>query len=237
RILGELRRLGFTRICRETVRRIIREEGIEPSPRRSQSTWDQFVTSHAETLWGCDFFSVKSLTKKGIVHLYLMVFVHLDSRKAIVSPATLHPDSAWVTKQTRSFLAEVPRGEGKKLYLVRDRDTKFSKQFHEALLTQNVKPIRMPIASPNMNGRVERFIKTLKYECLNQFILFGQKHVDYLVDEFVDYYNRERAHSAIGYRPPARDDPPEANEDASLDGIVRRDRLGGIVKYYERRAA
>ena len=88
RVLGELRRLGFTRICRETVRQIIREEGIEPSPRRSQSTWDQFVKSHTETLWGCDFFCVKSLTKKGIVHLHLMVFVHLDSRKAIVSPAT-----------------------------------------------------------------------------------------------------------------------------------------------------
>ena len=201
RIIGELRKLGFSRICRETVRQIIREEGVEPNPQRSQRTWDQFVKSHAETLWGCDFFSVRSVTTKGIVNLYAMVFVHFDSRRAIVSPTTLHPDSAWVTKQTRDFLAQVPRDEGKKLYLVRDRDTKFSRQFRESLVTQNVKTVKLPIASPNLNARVERFIQTLKYECLHHFILFGQRHVDYLVDEFVDYYNRERAHSSLGFRP------------------------------------
>lgn len=107
KILGELCRLGITRICRQTVRSIVKEEGIGPSPKRSGRTWDEFLSSHAETLWACDFFRVKTITRKGIIDLYVLVFLHVDSRRMIVSPATQHPDSAWVTESRRD---RMPKG-------------------------------------------------------------------------------------------------------------------------------
>jgi len=237
RIIGELRRLGITKISRQTVRNIIREEGLDPAPKRSQQTWDEFLKTHAETLWACDFFSVRSVTRKGIVRLYMLVFLHVDSRRVIVSPATEHPDSAWVTSQAESFLNQVPRSDGQKLQLLRDRDTKFSRDFVHALREQNVEPITLPIASPNLNGRVERFIQTIKNECLRKFILFGHRHVDYLVAEFVDYYNDKRAHSARDFLPPACTERPPDNETVKLDEIVTRQHLGGLITSFGRRAA
>ena len=125
--------LGITKISRQTVRNFIREEGLEPAPKRSQQTWDESLKTHAETLWACDFLSVRSVTRNGIVRLYLLVFLHVDSRRVIVSPATEHPDSAWVTSQAESFLSQVSRSDQQRLQLLRDRDTKFSKDFVNAL--------------------------------------------------------------------------------------------------------
>lgn len=237
RILGELRRLGITRISCSTVKRIVKEEGIEPSPKRSTQTWVEFLKSHAETLWACDFFSVRSMTQKGIVDLYLLVFMHLDSRKIIVSPATDHPDSAWVTEQTNSFLKHLPVNEQKSHYLIHDRDTKFSAEFRETLKQANVKPVKLPKRSPNLNARVERVIKTIRYECLNHFIVFGKRHLDYLVSQFVTYYNQHRAHSSKDFRPPDRPAPPPENNDVDLSQVVCHDHLGGLIRHYERKAA
>ena len=237
RILGELRRLGISRMCRQTVRSIVKEEGIEPSPKRSQQTWDGFLKSHAETLWGCDFFRVRSLTRKGIVNLYLLVFMHVDSRRMIVSPATLHPNSAWVCEQAQAWLDQVPRQAGKPLLLLHDRDTKFPEEFRRILRASDVKPLRLPVRSPNLNARLERGIKTLLHECLNHFLIFGERHLDYLVAEFTEYYNDQRAHSARKFLPPSCSDPPPDDESVDLDQIVCREQLGGLVKSFVRRAA
>jgi putative transposase len=237
KILGELRRLGITCICRQTVRAIVKQEGIEPSPKRSRRTWDEFLISHAETLWSCDFFSVKSVTRKGIVNLYVLVFLHLESRRLIVSPATDHPDSAWVTEQARAFRRQLPVGEQQKFQLIHDRDSKFSSEFRKAMKESGVTLVKLPICSPNLNARCERVIQTIKYECLHHFILFGQKHLNYLLSRFVEHYNERRAHSSLNFRSPACNDPPPENNEIDLDEIVCREDLGGLLKSYERRAA
>lgn len=237
RILGELRRLGIGRICRQTVKNIVKEEGIEPRPKRRTGTWDQFLKSHTETLWACDFFTKRAVTPRGFVDLYVLVFMHLETREVFVSPSTRNPDSAWVTKQGKAFVNHVADREQKPTHLIHDRDTKFSAEFKLFLKDKGIKPKLLPIRSPNLNARVERFVQTIKYECLNHFIAFGRRHLDYLVAEFVEYYNNHRAHSSREHLPPCSTDPPPEYETIKLEEIVCREHLGGLMKSYERIAA
>ncbi|WP_459556742.1 hypothetical protein [Lacunimicrobium album] len=104
RILGELRKLGIKKISRYTVRNILKEKGIPPGPNRTSDSWQNFIDRHAKRLWAVDFFSVKTVTKKGLQELYVMVWLCMTTRELIVSPCTAHPNSAWVAEQTESFL-------------------------------------------------------------------------------------------------------------------------------------
>lgn len=237
RILGELRKLGISRICRQTVKNIIKEAGIEPSPKRSTGTWNQFLKSHAETLWACDFFTKRSVTPRGLVDLYVLVFMHLETREVFVTPSTRSPDSAWVTKQAKAFVNHIADRDEKPTCLIHDRDTKFSAEFKQYLKNEGVQPKMLPIRSPNLNARVERFVQTIKYEALNHFIAFGQRHLDYLVSEFVDYYNEHRAHSSREYLPPCCAEPPPKYETIKLNEIHCEEHLGGLIKSYKRIAA
>ncbi|WP_278465693.1 integrase core domain-containing protein [Gimesia maris] len=237
RILGELRKLGISRICRQTVKNIVKEAGIEPSPKRSTGTWDQFLKTHAETLWACDFFTKRAMTPRGLVDLYVLVFMHLETREVFVTPSTRSPDSAWVTKQAKVFVNHVADRDEKPTCLIHDRDTKFSAEFKQFLKSNDIKPKMLPIRSPNLNARVERFVQTIKYEALNHFIAFGKVHLDYLVSEFVDYYNKHRAHSSREYLPPCCAEPPPEFETIRRDEIHCEEHLGGLIKSYERIAA
>jgi len=133
RILGELRKVGIKNISRQTVRNILKEEGIEPGPNRKNDCWDNFIKRHAETLWAVDFFSVKSVTVKGLRDLYLMVFLCLETREVIVTESTEHPNSAWVVEQTKSFLNQTLDREQKPSIVMHDRDPKFTKEFTKAI--------------------------------------------------------------------------------------------------------
>ena len=215
----------------------MKEEGIGPSPKRSQLTWDEFLTSHAETLWSCDYFSVKTVTRKCIIDLYVLVFLHVDSRRLIVSPATQHPDTSWVTEQAKAFHAQLPTSEQQKFQLIHDRDAKFSSEFRETLNESGVTLIKLPVRSPNLNARCERVIQSIRHECLNHFIIFGHRHLDYLLSRFTEHYHERRAHCSLNFRPPACSDPPPENNNIDLKEIVCRKDLGGLLKSYERRAA
>ncbi len=129
RIIGELRKLGIKKVSRQTVRNILKEEGIEPGPERKNDCWENFIKRHAETLWGCDLFSVKTVTKRGLRDMYVLVFLCLETREAIVSEATEHPNSAWVVQQTEMFLEETRGREKKPDIVMHDLDTKFTKAF------------------------------------------------------------------------------------------------------------
>ena len=156
RIIGELRKLGIKGISRQTVRNILKEEGIEPGPDRTSDCWDNFVKRHAETLWAVDFFSVKTVTALGLREMYLMAFICLSSREVIVSSSTEHPNSAWVVEQTKVFLDQTIHREQKPSIVMHDRDTKFTKEFTATLKAKDVRTNVLPVASPNLNGRCER---------------------------------------------------------------------------------
>ena len=237
RILGELRKLGIGRICRQTVKNIIKEEGIEPSPKRSTGTWDQFLKSHLETLWACDFFTKKAVTYRGMIDLFVLVFMHFETREVFVTTSTKHPDSEWAVIQAKAFVKHVANREIKIECLIHDRDTKFSAEFRQFLKDHGIEPKRLPVRSPSLNARVERFVQTMKHECLNHFIAFGKRHLDYLVSEFAIYYNKHRAHSSRNHLPPCCEKPPPENNTVNFDEIVCREHLGGLIKSYERIAA
>lgn len=236
RIIGELRKLGVKKISRQTVRRILKEEGIEPGPDRTSDSWTQFLERHKETLWAVDFFSVRAVTARGLRHMYVMVFLCMETREVICSESTQHPNSAWVTGQTERFLEDTATREKKPEIVMHDRDTKFTKEFVAALDSRGVRTNALPKASPNLNGRVERAIQTIKLECLAKFIIFGKRHLDHLVSEFTRYYNDRRSHMERTNLPPLAQ-PTDECEEVNPDEIVVRRYVGGLVSSFERRAA
>lgn len=236
RIIGELRKLGINKISRQTVRNILKEEGIEPGPDRTSDKWETFLARHAETLWGCDFFSVRTVTARGIREMYLMVYLCLDTREVIMSSATEHPNSAWVCKQAEAFLEQTMNREVKPSIVMHDRDSKFTKDFVKTLKSRDVRTNALPKASPNLNGRCERFVKTIREECLSKFIFFGRKHLDFVVSEFLEYYNKTRSHSERECLPPIRTVPEEVPS-VSLRDVEIKSHVGGLVKSFARKAA
>ena len=236
RIVGEMRKLGII-ISRQTVRNILKEHGIKPSPDRTSDSWSKFLARHGETLWGCDFFSVKSVTAKGFRDLYVMVFLCLQTREMIVSECTEHPDSAWVCEQTRKFAEQTKDRPQKPEMILHDRDVKFTKEFTTTVKECGLKTNPLPIESPNLNGRCERAIETIKLECLAKFIIFGKQHLDHILEQFTQYYNTKRSHMERGYLPPIRDGEPEEVVALTMNQIEVKTYVGGLVKSFERKAA
>lgn len=176
RIIGELRKLGIKRISRQTVRNILKEEGIKPGPDRTSDCWDNFIKRHGATLWACDFFSVRTVTRRGLRQMYVMIFLCRKTRELVVTESTEHPNAACVEKQADLFVDQTAGRDEKPAIVMHDRDTKFTKEFTAKLKERGLKTNALPKASPNLNGRCERAILTLKSECLSKFIVFGKRH-------------------------------------------------------------
>lgn len=236
RIVGELRRLGIKKISRQTVRNILKDGGLPTNPDRTSDCWTDFLKRHGETLWASDFFSVKAVTPKGVRDLYVLVFLCLQTREVIVTESTEHPNSAWVCEQTNAFIQQTKSRKARPEVLIHDRDVKYTARFTKLLEKNGLKPSPLPITSPNLNGRCEKFIGTIKAECLSRFIIFGTKHLNYLVASFTDYYNHHRSHSSRNHLPPVGIAPPEVDSLAVGDVVVRS-HVGGLIRSFERKAA
>jgi putative transposase len=146
----------------------------------------------------------------------VLVFLCLQTREVIVTESTQHPDSAWVCEQTKWFAVQMKDREKKPEMIIHDRDVKFTKEFTKAVKDAGMKTNPLLKGSPNLNGRCERFVGTIRWECLDKFIIFGKRHLDHLISEFVAYYNTRRAHMERDYLPPIRDLPDEV-ETLSLE--------------------
>ena len=199
-------------------------------------TWDNFIQRHKETLWACDFFSVKTVTTRGLRDTYVRVWLCMTTREAIVSISTEHPNSDWVVDQAERFLSETAGRVKKPAIVMHNRDTKFSRAFTKKLNELGVRTNPLPKASPNLNGRCERFIETIKHECLLKFVIFGRRHLDHLIAEFTDYYNHQRSHMERDHLPPIREIPDDV-EKLSIEQIEVKSYVGGLVKSFERKAA
>jgi putative transposase len=244
RIVGELRKLRIRSISKSTVRNILKESGLEPCPKRSGTTWDAFINQHAASLWQADFLSQKVLTWKGIRDAYLLVFLHVESRRVVFSPATLHPDEGWVTAQAEAFIDEA-RDSGLPVRFVQhDRDTKFTNSFDRMLAKKRAKVVRTPRCAPDCQAFVERFIRSLRGECLNHFVFFGTRHLDRVAACYRTHYLKERPHQGKDngllirtvrqHRAKAKKQP---EDQVRLADIRCHNRLGGLLKHYSRKAA
>lgn len=189
--MGELKKLGIKPPSRNTVKNILKENGLDPGPKRGVGTWDEFLKIHAATLWQFDFFSKKVLTVKGFRDLYLLIFLHVETRRVYITPSTFHPNEAWVHEQTQAFLKNAHETGLGATVVMHDRDTKFTVSFDEIFQSANLEVKTAAYRSPNTNAFVERFIQMLEQECLDYFIVFGQEHMDHIVSEMVAYYHEK----------------------------------------------
>jgi putative transposase len=238
RVLGELKKLGLHKVGRTTVASILREEGLDPGPKRGEGSWSEFVQRHAATLWAADFVSVRTLTMAGFVDLYLLFFIHVGSRRVIVSNPTANPDAAWVAQQARNASMEMQDWGLEASRVIIDGDRKFQEGFFHVFESEGTTVQRVGPRSPNMNAFAERWVQTLRTECLDHFLILGERHLGHIVREFVEHYHLERPHQSLGNVPPCEADGDEPRILKFPSGEVKcRERLGGLLKHYHREAA
>lgn len=240
RILGELRKLNIKSVSRNTVKAILKANGLDPGPQRGRGTWDNFLKIHAATLWQCDFFSTKVLTPKGLRDIFVLVFLHVETRRVFVTPATFKTGDTWMREQAEAFVQHVKDNGLKAEIVMHDRDAKFTDDFDQTLKDADLRVQKAAYRSPNTVAFVERFIQTMQQECLDHFIVFGERHMNHLVKEMVEFYHESRPHQA-------KDNdllvPAEDAEKADEPKVVRlseiryKKRLGGVLKHYYRKAA
>lgn len=228
RILGELRKLGIS-IARSTVRAILREHGYDLGPKRGPGTWAEFVERHAKTLWACDFFQKKIWTTRGFVDYFVLFFIHVGSRRVVMAGMTANPTNAWVVQQARNTAMMFQDEPERPTYLVRDNDSKYTTQFDQIFESEGVEVVPICIGAPNMNAFIERWIQSLQVECLDHFVVFGEDHYRYLINSYLDHYNRQRPHQSKGnlpldghvLKPPLDWTPRQVESDSILGGVLK----------------
>ena len=235
RIVGALVNLGHV-VSDQTVGNILRRFGIAPAPKRSQTTtWRQFIAAHMAVLAGIDFFTVEVLTWRGLATYYVLFFLHLETRRVTVGGITRHPTETWMEQVARNALDDASGHLRQVRYVLQDRDTKFCASFTTTLASGGVKCIALPARSPNLNAFAERWVRSVKEECLSKLILFGERALQRAVAEFLRHYHAERNHQGKGNALLF----PSSNDERSNGSmrIQRRERLGGLLNYYYSRAA
>jgi putative transposase len=225
RIRGELLKLGI-RISATTVRTILLRGGLDPAPRRTGPTWTQFLRSQAAGILATDFFSVETI---GLKTIYVLFFIELSTRRVHPAGVTAHPDSAWVTQQARNLAIE-ERLSGVR-FLVRDRDAKFSGSFDAVLRAEGVRVIRTPIRAPRANAFAERFVRTVRRECLDHLLIYGRRHLERVLQTYVAHYLHERPHRGLRLAVPAGTRAPQVRGTPRTP-VERRDVLGGLIHEY-----
>ena len=236
KIRGALRTGLKIEIGRTTEANILAEEGIDPAPEREKKrTWKQFMRMHWETLYACDFFSVEALGMSGTVRYMVFFVIEIKTRAVEIGGIEVDPGGEWMKQVARNLTDPVDGFLRSAKYLIHDRDPLFTEAFAAILRTGGVKCVKLPASSPNCNPHAERFVKTIKYECLNNFVIFGERHLRYLIKEFVEHYQTERFHQAIGGQLIRNVGP--TNDNGADGEVACRSRLGGMLNYYHREAA
>jgi putative transposase len=176
RIHGALINLDI-QVGRGTIRRILRDHLIEPAPSRGRHiSWSTFLKAHWRGLAASDFFTVEVWSLKGLLTFYVLFIIDLSTRRVTVCGITTHPNEAWMLQMSRN-LFDVDSGALRdKRYLIVDRDTKYSSTFRQTLEREGIGVIRLPPRSPNLNAYPERFVRSVKEECLSKIIPIGAEH-------------------------------------------------------------
>jgi putative transposase len=228
RISGELMKLGFS-VSPTSIRRLLAQATLEPAPRRSGPSWREFLQAQAASIVACDFFTVESVFLR---RYYALFFISDGSRRVWLAGCTRNPTGSWVTQQARNLGLDF--SDMGIRFLIRDRDSKYSGPFDEVFRSEGVRIVKTPIRSPKANAIAERFIRTVRAECLDFLLILNRRHFEQVLRTYVDHYNRERPHRARRLWPPERD---ERHDRSALGRIQRRDRLGGLIHEYYRAAA
>jgi putative transposase len=234
RILGALRNLGH-QVSRGSVANVLEQNGIDPAPLRGKRTkWSTLLKAHWKTLVASDFFSVEVWRLSGLTTYYVLFFIQISTRAVKIAGITAHPDTAWMVQMGRNLTdSEAGLLAGKRTLII-DRDTKYCEAFRHLLEQSGTAIIRLPPRSPNLNAYAERFVRSIKEECLNRLVFFGDASLRRALSEYLTRYHQERNHQGMNNRLLNS----AANDDSYSTGAAsKRARLGGILNYYHREAA
>ena len=228
RIVGELAALRLS-VAATTVRKILREAGLGPAGERAGLSWREFIRRQAATMLACDFFTVDTVLS---ARLYVLFFIELGSRRVHLAGCPRHPSGTWVAQQARQLAWSLLERPSPPRFLIHDRDAKFSGAFDAVFRSEGLEIVKTPIKSPRANAHAERFVGTVRRECLDWILIVGRSQLERVLHTYVDHYNGHRPHRGLGLgaphpRPDLRvvgsPDPPR---------VRRRDRLGGLIHEY-----
>lgn len=233
RIAGALANLGHE-VSDQTIGNVLKRHGVPPAPeRKRRTTWAQFIRAHVAVMTGTDFFSVEVLTLRGLVTFYVLFLIHLESRRVEIAGITTHPNERWMQQIARNVTTDEWGFLGNCKYLLHDRDTKYTASFRAIIQTAGVEAVALPARSPNLNAHSERWVRSVKEECLSRLILFGEGALRRALQSYIAHYHQERNHQG-------KDNLllfPHVRATRAASRVQCCERLGGLLRYYHREAA
>jgi putative transposase len=229
-IHGELVGLGY-QVAPATVWNILRKAGLDPAPRRIGPSWREFCRAHATTMLACDFFTVDTV----LLHrVYVLFVLEVGTRRVHILGVTRHPTGQWVTQQARNFTLAIGQQADGFRFLVRDRDTKFTASFDAVFADVGIEVLGSPPRAPKANAYAERWVSTIRRECLDRMLIFHEWQLRHVLAEYATHYNSHRPHRALEQRSPTE---RGAIQLPSASGVVRRTQiLGGLINEYRHAA-
>lgn len=228
RIEGALMNLGH-RVSDTTVANILKQHGIKPAPERP-SSWQTFLAYHWGGVVATDFFSTEVWTARGLTTYYTLFLIDLKTRRVCIAGTTTNPNDSFMAQVAKNLTDHIDGFLLGKRILICDRDSKFSRRFRGLLSDAGVSTIRTPICAPNANAYAERFVRSIKEECLGKLILFGEHRLHHAIEEYVAHYHQERNHQGLGNELIER----VAGNTKTTGDIACSERLGGLLRFYYR---
>jgi transposase InsO family protein len=231
RIVGELRNVGIS-VSSTSVRTILIRHGLPPAAQRNELSWRAFLRQHAAMTLACDFFTVETAWLKRI---YVLFFLSLESRRIEFVACTPNPTGAWATQQARNLLMTLDDDRERPLrFLIHDRDAKFSGSFDHVFRSEGIVVIRTPIQAPNANAYAERWVGSVRRECLDRLLIFSRRQLENVLRVYARHYNRHRPHRSLALRPPEQTDAsPTTLRAPPYPQLNRTDLLGGLINEYD----
>jgi putative transposase len=231
RIVGELRKLGIA-VSATSVRNVLAAAGLPPAPQRDRQSWRSFLRAHSESILACDFFTVDTVWLR---RLYVLVILSIGSRRVEYVACTSNPNTAWMLQQARNLLMELDDRQRQTRFLIHDRDAKFPRAFDALLASEKINVIRTPVRAPNANAHMERWVGSVRRECLDRLLIVGRRQLEHVLRVYVRHYNRQRPHRALDLKPPDETTHSPIRTDAGAQALQvrRRELLGGLIHEYE----
>jgi putative transposase len=230
RIHGELRKLGYA-ISRSAVRDVLKRHHVAPAPQRGRrgDSWPTFLRRHREQLLACDFFTVETLFLKTI---HVLFFLEVGTRRVHVAGCTAHPTAAWVTQQARQRCWSLQDRDRPLRFVLHDRDAKFPAAFDRVFGAAGLEIVRTPFRAPNANAHAERWVRSVRAECLDHLLIANEAHLRRVLTDYSAFFNQARPHQGLDQRIPLAPIPRP-----QLGCVQCREGRGGLLRDYYREAA
>jgi hypothetical protein len=232
RIVGECRKVGV-RVSATSVRTILRRHRLGPAPRRGGPTWTQFLRAQASGMLACDLLTVETI---GLTRLYVFFIIELEHRRVHLAGITAHPTGEWVTQAARNLLMDLDEHAHRFRFFLRDRDSKFTSAFDTVVTAAGIHVLKTPPQAPKANAHAERWVRTVRSECLDWILICNHRHLERVLADYVRHYNTARPHRGIDLDVPVAPVGNTTSRTQTIGPIERVDVLGGLIHEYRRAA-